>query len=71
MKLSSEAPSGTSGDLLHLGGWAIIHAYLIELIIRDNTCEINLLDAFEKKDVHVDQFDSVAVPKTDETLAGK
>ena len=31
-----------SGDLMHLGGWLIIHP--------DNTCEVNLVDCVEKKD---------------------
>jgi hypothetical protein len=37
---------------------------IIKKYLSDNTCEINLLDAFEKKEIHVDQFDSVPVPKT-------
>jgi len=31
---------------MHTGGWAIVHA--------DNTCEINLMEIIEKKDVKPD-----------------
>ena len=33
-----------SGDFVHSGGWLIIHA--------DNSCEINLVDCFEKKEIN-------------------
>jgi len=46
-----------------LGGWAIVHA--------DNTCEINLLDAFEKKEIQVDQFDKSDAPKVNDDAAGR
>jgi len=38
---------------------------------RDNTCEINLMDAYEKGSIRTDQFDKVTLPKEKEDLAGK
>ena len=40
-------------------------------IIRDNSCEINLLDCFEKNEVHADNFDKSDIPKEREDPAGK
>ena len=37
----------------------------------DNSCEINLMDAYEKGTVRPDQFDKVELPKEKEDLAGK
>jgi hypothetical protein len=54
---------------LHLGGWLIVHAYLN--LFRDNSCEINLLDAFEKKDIKPDLFDKADIPKDRDDPAGK
>ncbi|EGR34765.1 hypothetical protein IMG5_002370 [Ichthyophthirius multifiliis] len=51
-----------SGDYLHSGGWLIIHA--------DNTCEINVMDLFERKEVKADQFDKANIVDAD-TNAGK
>ena len=53
----------TSGDYLHLGGWLTVHL--------DNTCEVNLLDCFEKKEVRPDQFDRSEVGKDTDTVAGR
>ena len=43
----------------------------IYFIFRNNSCEINLIDCFEKKDVHPENFDKSDVPKDREDLAGK
>ena len=32
-----------SGEIMHLGGWLVIHS--------DNTCEINLMDGFDKNEI--------------------
>jgi len=37
-----------SGDMMHLGGFLVIHA--------DNTCEINLVDCFERKDLAAEKL---------------
>lgn len=68
MKLTEDV-KGTTGDLLHLGGWCVIHAYLF--LFSDNTCEINLMDAFEKTEVKPDLFDRSDIPKEREDAAGK
>ena len=39
--------------------------------LRDNSCEINLMDAFEKKDVKPELFDKSDVPKEKDDPAGK
>lgn len=39
----SNSTDDFSGDFLHLGGWLIIHG--------DNSCEINLVDCFDKKEI--------------------
>ena len=43
--MSTDA-KGVSGNYLHLGGWVLVNP--------DNSCEINLLDCFEKKEVRPD-----------------
>ena len=40
-------------------------------IVRDNTCEINLMEAYEKGVLKPDQFDKVTLPPQKEDLAGK
>ena len=40
-------------------------------IIRDNSCEVNLVDCFEKNEVHADNFDKSEAPKEREDPAGK
>ena len=42
----------------------------VVIIKRDNTCEINLLDVIEKKDVRPDQFEKGDSKDTD-TIAGR
>ena len=42
VRLTRDVP-GVSGDFMHTGGWIIIHA--------DNSCEINLMDIVDRKDV--------------------
>lgn len=39
----SNSTNEFSGDFIHSGGWLIIHG--------DNSCEINLMDCFEKKEI--------------------
>ncbi len=58
----SQDTKDLSGDYMHAGGWVFIHA--------DNTCEINLVDIYERKEVKADQVDRIEV-KDAETLAGK
>ena len=41
------------------------------LSFSDNSCEINLLDAYDKGTVKTDQFDKVSLPPLKEDLAGK
>ena len=40
-------------------------------VVRDNTCEINLMEAYDKGTIKPDQFDKVTLPKEKEDLAGK
>lgn len=61
IKLTQEVP-GISGDFLHTGGWLIVHS--------DNSCEINVMDIFEKKDLRPDQMFKTEV-KEGNDLAGK
>ena len=42
-----ENVEGFSGNIMHTGGWLVIGA--------DNTCEINLLEAVESKDVEINK----------------
>ena len=44
--------------------------FIIILIKRDNTCEINLMDIVEKKEVKPDSFEKGGF-EDKETLAGK
>ena len=44
------------------------HVYLCQL--SDNSVEINLMDAVDKKDVRADQIDKVEI-KDQDSLAGK
>ena len=37
-----------SGDVMHLGGFLVVHA--------DNTCEINLMDCFDRKEMAIDKL---------------
>jgi len=53
----------TSGDYLHLGGWATVHL--------DNTCEIQLLDCFERKEVRADQFDRSVLGRELDSASGR
>ena len=41
------------------------------MLNSDNTCEINLLDIFEKRDVKADQFDKSELPKERDDIAGR
>ena len=50
---------GFSGELVHLGGWLVIHP--------DNTCDINLMEAFEKKDLALDKIGKAELPKDADT----
>lgn len=46
------------------------NSYVIEEKLSDNTVEINLMDALEKKEVRADLIDKVDI-KDQDTLAGK
>lgn len=48
--------------------WGLFSIYSIK---SDNTCEINLMDAYEKGTIKPDQFDKVSLPKEKDDLAGK
>lgn len=48
VRLTRDVP-GVSGDFMHTGGWVIIHA--------DNSCEINLMDIVDRKDVKPELLD--------------
>ncbi|EAR90676.2 hypothetical protein TTHERM_01094890 (macronuclear) [Tetrahymena thermophila SB210] len=61
IRFTSEVKN-VSGDFLHTGGWVIVHA--------DNTCEINVMDLFDRKEVRADQFEKGNIQDLD-TLAGK
>jgi hypothetical protein len=62
VRLNGEA-KGTTGNLIHTGGWAVVHP--------DNSCTIDLFDAFEKSEVNSDTLlDHVLAPPS-EDLTGK
>jgi hypothetical protein len=46
------------------------HPHVLPLSPSDNSVEINLMDALEKKDIRADQIDKVEI-KDQDTLAGK
>ena len=56
-------------EYIHTGGWAIVHRYLF-VLCSDNTLEINLMDAVEKKEVRADLIDKVDI-KDQDTVTGK
>mmetsp|Transcript_18308 Transcript_18308/g.15952 ORF Transcript_18308/g.15952 Transcript_18308/m.15952 type:complete len:162 (+) Transcript_18308:77-562(+) len=62
IKLNSDQES-TSGDILHLGGWVTVHL--------DNSCEIQLIDCFERKDVKPDQFANSEIGRELDTVSGR
>ena len=47
-----------------------VYFYFSLTYIRDNSCEINLMDAVEKKDVRADNFDKGSFQEA-ETPAGR
>lgn len=59
--------------LHHLKLWfyfsSSLHAYNF-ILNRDNTCEINVMDLFDRKDVKADQFEKGSIVDLD-TVAGK
>ena len=52
---------GFSGDLMHLGGWLVIHP--------DNSCEINVMDIVERKDIATDKLDKGEQEPTEEGIS--
>ena len=44
---------------------------LIFICFRNNSCEINLIDCFEKKEIHPELFEKSDVPKERDDPAGK
>ena len=64
LKLKSESEiKGFSGELVHLGGWLVIHP--------DNTCDINLMDAVDKKDMMLDKIGKTELAKDSDSAAMK
>ena len=52
-----------SGDLMHTGGWLIINP--------DNSCEINLMEAVERKDIQADRLDKGELEQIEEGVTGQ
>lgn len=46
------------------------HPHVTVGLVSDNSVEINLMDALEKKEIRADQIDKVEI-KDQDTLAGK
>ncbi len=64
IKLKSEREiKGFSGELVHMGGWLVIHP--------DNSCDINLMDAVDKKDMALDKVGKAELPKDSDAAAMK
>lgn len=59
----TEDNDDTSGEYIHTGGWAVIHP--------DNTCTIDLFDAFEKSEVNAETLLDHELEAPSEDLAGK
>ena len=53
VRLNKEV-AGFSGDIIHNGGWIAVN--------MDNSCEISLMDAFEKEDLRADQLGNWEMP---------
>lgn len=62
VKLTEEV-KGFSGTIMHTGGWAVIHP--------DNTCEINLMEAFEKDEINIGNIEKADPIKADNSVADK
>ena len=61
IKMDKENPSFT-GDLMHTGGWLIINP--------DNTCEINLMEAVDRKDIQGDKIDKGELETLEDGVTG-
>lgn len=55
---------------VHPHWWLGHHPHVAKIKRRDNSVEINLMDALERKDIRADQIDKVEI-KDQDTLAGK
>lgn len=62
IRMDKENPD-VSGELLHTGGWLIINP--------DNTCEINLMECVDRKDVQADKLDKGELEPVEEGVAGQ
>ena len=61
IKMDKENPDFT-GDLMHMGGWLIINP--------DNSCEINLMEAVDRKDIQSDKIDKGELEATEDGVTG-
>ena len=52
----------TSGDYIHTGGWCVVHP--------DNSCEISLVECWEREDVNADQLGDWEVDEAGEGVEG-
>ena len=57
-----KASSEFSGNIMHFGGWLVIHP--------DNSCDINLIDAVDKNDVEADKITKSEFEPTEEGNTG-
>jgi len=62
IRMEKENPN-FSGDLMHTGGWLIINP--------DNSCEINLMEAVERKDIQADRLDKGELEHIEEGVTGQ
>ena len=62
VKMEKEMPDFT-GELMHTGGWLVIHP--------DNSCEINLMECVDRKDVQGDRLDKGELEAVEDGLTGQ
>lgn len=62
VRMEKENPK-FSGDLLHTGGWLIINP--------NNTCEINLMEAVDRKEVQGDKIDKGDLEAVEDGITGQ
>lgn len=62
VRMDKENPN-FSGDLLHTGGWLMINP--------DNTCEINLMDCVDRKEVQPDRLDKGEMEPVEDGVVGQ
>lgn len=59
----NKGTEGFSGKLLHNGAWVAVHP--------DNSCEINMIDAFKKEDLKADQLGLWEFPEEEDAEQAK